>query len=52
MNKLLYQLYMSGTFVKITPSYYEYEYRSLRLKLYYDKNDTVFKITGSNRKGG
>jgi hypothetical protein len=43
MFRLIHDIYSLGYFIKQTDKYYEYGFRSLRLKLYYNDNG-IYKI--------
>ena len=45
MLNLINQIYKYGAFERVTEHYYEYSYRRLRLRLYYNDNG-IYKIKG------
>jgi|LGOV01.1.fsa_nt_gb hypothetical protein len=48
MFNLLHSIYRLGRYVDKTDEYYVYEYRSLRLRLFYRNDNVVFMVKGSN----
>ena len=48
MNTLLTEIYSLGRFIKKTDTYYLYGYRSLRLRLHYDRHNIIFMVKGVN----